>query len=1740
VSNESEVKAQGPTDDAEEALEMSQVDDDDERTVLVQPPEGLLEAIRKPNEASEENSDDERTRQREQETGPSAMFAPGSGSTSDELPMVTNEKDGLVGALIADETSAPSVRPVSSRRIAPASAPAPSARRPGPPPPPLRKPPTPPPVPVRAMTVAEAAEAEAAEAEVSSEVAAEVTSTHESDFGATEVTPAPSVRERAPVKPAPTFADEQDATAHLVRSQQRDAWAARAVWLRAEAEAIEDKAARSRALIAVSEIYAMAGEEQIARTIAAEARELSPSSPLAHRQLRGLLARDGDWQGALEVLDTEGRTAPTPASRCHAAVFGADIARVRLGDEEGTHKRLDEAQRAQPSDPRAHVQRLCEALGTAESGPGAAFTKVRPPDARELSVLRDAFAQVAVHRGVVPKGSLDAISAYDALLRARAAIESGDVAGTVASLGRLQGEASLKGGAGWLAGMLAAARKDTRAQSIEAFRGALDGTHDADARRALAARAIELGDAAAARAAIEGSDSIAFSAADRISLAALTGGPSDALATSAEAAASDEDLSALLAAASAALREPGQGSANLFGVGGDRARAAASLGRALGNVTAGDSPLSKDDALTSAVLGHTEHSSDSGTSRALSLELDLDAKAGAKVARAVASWHGEATDGDRDGALAGALLAEIAGDTDFGVEGYDRARQADPAHEGATRARAAHADAQLASMVLSAHAQSIVPGTRAAVLFSEAAIRLLEVEVPDTSIEDERDRLLRGAAEIDPRLPLSIHLGERTARSRGDRDGLIEWLHMRRQATEDPIEQARDFVREALISPEGAAHAAGLLAQALRARPNDIGLRELYERLSPERPEDRAVWRAERAAVATGIDAARLWLEAALEHERDGKLDLAASAARQAMAAGETQLAPLCAYRCALAGHGTGDLIDVLLARAKESTDPAERLEFYERLADLDEQGRGDAASGLLWRRTILDETPTHLPTLRRVASALIAAGRDEELEPVALTLARTLEGPEAIAHAMLSARLRLRIHGWDETREPVELAYRQQPRALWALRQMAAHARAQGQQALAVECDVELATRTDRASEVATISLRAAESAVAAGDIQKARELLERAIELAPHHLVVHLENARLRETLGDAASAATALEAAAQASITAEERVRNLYSAAVLWAERVVDNDRARGAFENVFALDPSYQDVFQRLQAIYVTVGARAELAALLERRLEAVTDPAERVEMEVLRGRALADVGDAAAAKQALAAALDQNPDHVEALMAFADVAAAEEDWAGAEQAWIRLARLIAEPERQAELYMRLGDLYNQRLPNAERAELAYQEVLKRFPSDERARERLVELYKGLGDTARALEQQTILINAVEEPEAKCRRTTQLADIYEAMGDTKKAEQTLLQARKSWPKDDVALGALAAFYQRTDQAQAANVLLDRAVADARRALGTGRFEPYLFSTVATVAELRGRPEAARIARASVSALDGVAVELSGAGAAAGDRSLDDLLAPDVMSPAFRELLQRTGPLLDTAVSFDLTTIRATPLPPQVAHVAEQIKALAESYGLSDLKVYQSSALGSVCVAAGSHPASIVLGQALVASSNDAVRNFLVHRALKVVQTNASAFSRTAPIDLWPLLAAYLKALSPAWTPQGVDPAKLNDAFGRISKAMEGPVDADVATLAADVIGNIGNRASTLNTAVNGWGARAGLLAVGDPNIALTGIAWAGGHANAPPAAGKERVTWIGRNAEARELIVFSVSDAYADARSRLGLD
>jgi predicted Zn-dependent protease len=827
---------------------------------------------------------------------------------------------------------------------------------------------------------------------------------------------------------------------------------------------------------------------------------------------------------------------------------------------------------------------------------------------------------------------------------------------------------------------------------------------------------------------------------------------------------------------------------------------------------------------------------------------------------------------------------------------------------------------------------------------------------------------------------------------------------------------------------------------------------------------------------------------------------------------------------------------------AKSAEDVTARREAYERLAILDATSRQDPASALLWHRSILEEIPGYEPSLRHVEHHLVSEGRDDELEPIASAIAGALRGTgpgECTAHAELAARLRMRgVEGsWDATREMVELAASEGEPSLWSLRMLQAHARARGDDEAFLAVTLRLLDRSSRPSETAALLVRAGEAASRLGRLDEARSLLERAAREDPGDVVAWGLLADVRQRAGDARGAAEACESLARSSLVREHQLLAWFDAGRIWADEVKDDERSIVALEAAAAIDVQHEDVFDRLSRAYIHLKMQPELANLLERRIEGITDPAERLAMEVQRGRILLEVGDTDGARTAFEAALAERPDDAAALSAFADLCVAQRDWDAAEQALVRLARLLPTPEEQRDVYARLGELYSHHLLNLARAEVALKEVLKRAPEDATTTEKLVDVYKRQNDPARAAELQQELIARAASPEDKRRRVIELAAIHEQTAhDNRRAEQTLEAARREFPQDVAVLRALAEFYVRHHQAPAVNILLDRAGADARRALAAGRFTPATFEVLATVFDLRGRKDAARVTHGMLEALEARPADLGGAGDRAFDPRLDDLLAPDVLTPAMRALLLKTGEALEAASPVDLRALKAAPMPPD-SPLARLAGAVGQSLGLGPVQVFVSPKLGATCLPVGSAPPTVVMGESLPASER--IGAFLLLRALKLVRAKASALARTPPAELAVLVSAWLKCFNPGWQPQGINPASLNAAGGRVQAGLPRNLDPDVGVIALEVAGTLGTQATTLGTNALMWGNRVALLAMGDPNAALDAIASAAG-ASAAPRDLKDRATFITRTPEARDVVGFGVADAFAEARARLGMD
>ncbi|MBI4705516.1 MAG: hypothetical protein HY744_30855 [Deltaproteobacteria bacterium] len=1448
----------------------------------------------------------------------------------------------------------------------------------------------------------------------------------------------------------------------------------------------------------------------------------------------------------IESLDAALRAAPTAQARAHGACLGAEIARLGLGDEAGMRRRLAQAERARPTDVRPRVFRLVEGLASGDQVPpasrvGADLAGAPLGEARQaLSRLREGGQAPDSAPRPGSGSSSEQFAPYDLLLAGREALRRHDVGTLVACLRAVEGENELGPGASWLVSVLSAPHRDLRSKAIGSLVRLIEGPHGALARRALAARALELGDPDKAAKVADSADESSLGLGDRLAIAALGAGAPGRLGEHAQAAAQEPGLGPLAAAAVAALTDPGAPGRTVPDVGTQESRGAAALGRELGAQARPEAAALGDEGLAEAAERLLRSDPHSGAALAVRLELAHRAGDVGRVAETLLAGVESVAGAEMDRALCAAVFAELAGDDERLHAELTTALGLDPGSEAALRLGLRGAGAEAAAGRLGRYADAVAEPERAALALVEAALCWQHERTEPERVET----LLEQSSERAPELPVGALCGWLAAVGRGALGAERDWLARLRDPDAGQEGRVFELVREALhTSPEDTAQRARLLGAAHQARPADLGLRRLYERASAEAGPtpallaDQAGWLAARAAELDGAEGASLALEAAVAADQEGERERAAELVRQAWDKGDAALAPVLAERYALLGHGAAEHLRRLAAGAGGLPEGPRRAEHDRRLAALEAAA---GAAGVVARlRAALASEPGHLPTLYELARRLFPGGPSEELENALLDIAGALSGPEAAGHAQLGARLRQRRTSWDETFAAVELCLRQQPERLWAQRQMLAHATLRQDHELLARLCEDLAPRSDHRLERATLLLRAAEAHLALHHEPAARALLERIVAEAPEHYVAHASLCRLLDRAGPSPAAAQAFERLAQASESPREKSAALYRAATLWLAVAPEQGQAEGRrlLEALVAIDVAYEDAFARLRAIYEAAGAKRELAELCGRRAQALPAGKERTELEVARGKLLAELGATEAARAALQAALAESPENPDALSAYADVCAAREDWPAVEQAVIGLGRLVADRQRQIEIYLRLGALYEEHLPNPERALLAYQEVLKRDPGCVPARDRLSELYLRAGDPARAVEQQEALVAAAQSPADKCRRMVRQAEIYERAGDGKQAEATLVKARRSWPRDPAPVGALFGLYERTGEQAAASRLLDAAAAEAQRGFAAGRFEAPLFEMAVTIAELRRQADAAAVMRATFGAVEGKAAEIEGVGDLAAQKRHDERLAPEVFDQPFRALLAATGALLDAAVPLDLKTILAKPLPAAHAEVARPVRELAAAYGLSGIEIYTSNAMGISCLPASIDPPAVVLGQALVASGDAALREFLTHRALKVLQARSAGLARTAPIDLWPLLAAYLKLHAPGFEPKGADAARMRRFHDLMAKHLPAPLAPELQAAAEHVAETIGNRASSLGTFAYCWGTRAALLAMGSPELALRALAWALGPTPDLPEGGRDRLKWIARQAEARDLVAFAASEAHAGLRREI---
>ena len=201
------------------------------------------------------------------------------------------------------------------------------------------------------------------------------------------------------------------------------------------------------------------------------------------------MASPPDAEALREALDVEIKMTPAGPARAHSMLLSSDAAAAD-GDNDDASKRLDQAARIAPTDTRVAVARAARALSRRDlAGAGA----LRFADGPELAPITEALRMCLRLRGASPAPTGAAASPNEVLMRARQALDSGELSAAAALVAELASVPELARGALWLAAALGAARGEGRARATAWLRELVDGGEE-EACRPLAARALETSD----------------------------------------------------------------------------------------------------------------------------------------------------------------------------------------------------------------------------------------------------------------------------------------------------------------------------------------------------------------------------------------------------------------------------------------------------------------------------------------------------------------------------------------------------------------------------------------------------------------------------------------------------------------------------------------------------------------------------------------------------------------------------------------------------------------------------------------------------------------------------------------------------------------------------------------------------------------------------------------------------------------------------------------------------------------------------------------------------------------------------------------------------------------------------------------------------------------------------------------------------------------------------------------------
>jgi len=256
-----------------------------------------------------------------------------------------------------------------------------------------------------------------------------------------------------------------------------------------------------------------------------------------------------------------------------------------------------------------------------------------------------------------------------------------------------------------------------------------------------------------------------------------------------------------------------------------------------------------------------------------------------------------------------------------------------------------------------------------------------------------------------------------------------------------------------------------------------------------------------------------------------------------------------------------------------------------------------------------------------------------------------------------------------------------------------------------------------------------------------------------------------------------------------------------ALVYEQDLNDQEHAVASLRALLKFKPDWLPAISELRRLYEETKSYKELAKIISMELPLVEDPARKQELIKQQAELYEqNLSSPDSAVNVLLYAHSLNPGNSEILASLARLYLQMEKWPELIDVIEKEIKLSPDPNQQAELQVQVGQLYDEKLSNFEKAAASYEQAEKVLPEFMPLLRSLERLYQKLGrwrELVRVLEKISSLVSTKNEQAEFINRAGKI--YYEQLKEPEPAISSHLKVLSIAPENQAALESLVLLYR-----------------------------------------------------------------------------------------------------------------------------------------------------------------------------------------------------------------------------------------------------------------------------------------------------------------------------------------------------